>query len=160
MTKKSTLIAIDPGLMTGVSIFRLEVEPIPVMTYSAELDLDQYQDFLQNLEDQVSNPENDQTFSIVIEDFIITTETAKKMIGGNWSIELIGKTDYVAKKHGIRVTRQKPGDRMSISHEQLKSLEFWHVGGAGHANQSARHAVVYMLDVLKHKPLARHLIDM
>ena len=151
------LLAIDPGLMTGISVFDLTPE-IPEMVHSQEKNLTEFQVYLENIDSALLYDRDHLEF--VIEDFIITTETAKKSLGGNWSLENIGKVLYVAEKHGIPVKKQRPGDRMSISHEQLKALNYWHVGGEGHANQASRHAVVYMLDTLKNKALARKLIDM
>lgn len=151
------LIAVDPGLKTGLTIFNLDSE-IPEMVRSYEMSLSEFQEYVELLDTSAGDALHH--VEIVIEDFIITTETAKKSLGGNWSLENIGKILYVAEKHGISVKKQRPGDRMSISHEQLKGLDYWHVGGEGHANQASRHAVVYMLDTLKNKALARKLIDM
>lgn len=149
------LIAVDPGLKTGYMEYELE-DPLPRMVLSEELTINEFYDRIKSL---FSTKEVVDNLQIVCEDFIITTETAKKTIGGNWSIELIGALKYLCYIHGVPITMQRPGDRMSISHDQLKTLGYWHVGGDGHANQASRHAVVYMLDELKNKNIAKALIQ-
>lgn len=147
------LLAVDPGLATGLSFFDLDQE-IPKMIWSKEVDITTFYTIITSLFDEYPSE-----LQIVCEDFIITVETAKKSLGGNWSIELIGALKYLCHIHSVPMTMQRPADRVTISHDQLRALNYWHVGGAGHANQASRHAVVYMLDTLKIKPVARKLIE-
>lgn len=150
---QTRLLAIDPGLATGLAFFDMTPE-IPVLLWTKEVNIEEFWETVPQI---ITTTQED--LYIVCEDFIITTETAKKSIGGNWSIELIGLVKYLGWKNGSYLKMQKPGDRTTISHEQIKVLDYWHRGGAGHANQAIRHAVVFMLDVLKNKAIARKLIE-
>ena len=153
------LISVDPGLMTGVMEFKITDESTE-MTASHELGFDKFMDYIVSLDKIVEGMSNPKDLTVVCEDFIVTTETAKKMTAQMWSLHLIGALKYLSHKHGFSLVMQKPAQRMSISHDQLKGIGWWHVGGAGHANQAARHAVVYMLDVLKDKTLARKILSL
>jgi len=153
------LIAVDPGLMTGVMEFKITDEGT-TMSASHELGFNDFMDYLVALDNIAQGMEDPKDLTVVCEDFIVTMETAKKMTAQMWSLHLIGALKYLSHKHGFGLAMQKPAQRMSISHDQLKGIGWWHVGGAGHANQAARHAVVYMLDVLKDKTLARRILSL
>lgn len=153
------LISVDPGLMTGVMEFKITDDGTQ-MTASHELGFDYFMGYLIALEKIVEGMDDPKDLTVVCEDFIVTVETAKKMTAEMWSLHLIGALKYLSHKRGFNLVMQKPSLRTSISHDQLKGIGWWHVGGAGHANQASRHAVVYMLDVLKDKALARKIIEL
>ena len=149
MTKRK-LICIDPGLMTGMGLIDITDLDNPKLEWSDELDIDGfYRKFPETLIAHWDSVE------VVIEKFIITTETAKKS-PQPWSMELIGVVKYFCWLYGVKMTLQQPSERDFMTNPRLKLLGFWHKGGAGHANDSLRHAGVYLLN--QHRKLAKKLI--
>jgi hypothetical protein len=41
---------------------------------------------------------------------------------------------------------QLPSQKPFADNEKLHAVDFWHVGGAGHANDSLRHAMVWIVE--------------
>lgn len=137
---KKFLLSIDPGLATGVSLFNTEDLQNPYLLSSNEYGIMEFYDYMELTMETYSDE-----LMIVIEGFIISEETAKKT-PAPWSLELIGFTRYMCWKYQIPMTTQQPVEREFTSHGMLKELGFWHVGGEGHAIQSMRHAVVWMVN--------------
>lgn len=132
------VLAIDPGLATGACLVRPEGTQL---LRSDELDVEQYYAWLEHY----LNYYEPGTLSIVCERFTINAETGKKS-QAPWSLEHIGVLRYLTQKTGHgSFTLQTPGEAKSfVSNKRLKALELWHVGGAGHALDALRHAVLYM----------------
>lgn len=138
MTKR--YLAIDPGKMTGMSVFTVEPGQEPVLVWSKEL-----------TEDQFAMPvrwelENYPDIEVVCERFIINAQTAKKTQAG-WSLELIGVLKQCLRDVGRDpdkdINMQNPADAMNMfPNPALKKLGYWHVGGAGHALDSIRHGLL------------------
>ena len=147
----TNVIAIDPGKMTGWSEIEYDSDSFR-LKYSAELDMDAVLEHLRTLDDiDYTTPD-----VIIIEDFKITTGTGK-LGSPDWSLRLIGAVEYVAAKHGIPVVKQTPANAKAFStNAKLRAVDMWHVGGAGHANDSLRHAMLYMV---KHGWMDRRLLD-
>ena len=147
----TNVIAIDPGKMTGWSEIEYDSDSFR-LKYSAELDMDAVLEHLRTLDDiDYTTPD-----VIIIEDFKITTGTGK-LGSPDWSLRLIGAVEYVAAKHGMPVVKQTPANAKAFStNSKLMAVGMWHVGGAGHANDSLRHAMLYMV---KHGWMDRRLLD-
>ena len=146
-----TIIAIDPGKMTGWSEIEYTSDSFTIK-YSAELGMEEVLNQLITLDDGDGNRPD----LVVIEDFKITTGTGK-LGSPDWSLRLIGAVEYVAAKHGIPVVKQTPANAKAFStNTKLRAVDMWHVGGAGHANDSLRHAMLYMV---KHGWMDRRLLD-
>ena len=138
MTK---LIAIDPGKMTGWSELTYTSDSYTLHA-SAELSVDQVWEVLVNGLDDPEGPHPD---VIVIEDFKITTGTGK-LGSPDWSLRLIGAVEYLGFKYDIPVVKQYPSNAKAFStNDKLRAVGMWHKGGAGHANDSLRHAMLYMV---------------
>lgn len=147
-TQPKYLLAIDPGLATGVAILDItDLEDVKVLN-SWEMDIDEFSDFI---EDAI----NTDGVEIVCERFIITVQTAK-LSQAPWSMELIGTIRFLTRKYGKRLTLQKPDQKTFAPNEKLKLVGFWHKGGGGHANDAFRHAMVYMVN--RHPQWAKRLI--
>ena len=135
------IIAIDPGLKTGMCIFELAKDQEPTLIWSGEIDEDGYADVIRWQLTHYPDTE------VVCEIFKITMETAKKTQSA-WSLELIGvlkQTMRDFKRPVEDIHFQKPADAMNMfPNTALHKLEYWHRGGAGHALDSIRHALLYM----------------
>lgn len=137
----TNLLAIDPGKMTGWSELSYTSDSFTVHA-SAELTVAEVWDILVNALD---DPESEKPDVIVIEDFRITTGTGK-LGSPDWSLRLIGAIEYIGYKYDIPVVKQMPSNAKAFStNEKLRAVDMWHRGGAGHANDSLRHAMLYMV---------------
>jgi len=122
--------------MSGVSVVRRE--PLELIR-SDELDWIHTARFV----DTALREFGGENVDVVLEKFTITAQTAKNS-QQQWSIEIIGMCRLLALAHGAgAITLQTPADAKSfVSNTRLRDLELWHVGGAGHANDSLRHVVL------------------
>jgi hypothetical protein len=138
MKQPKYLLAIDPGLATGVAYLDIEDPMEPIIIGSYELVPEEFYVMVEEiLEEHGSN------VRVVIERFIVSEETAKKS-QQPWSLELIGVTRKECWKNGTTMVLQKPSDKEFATNEKLRHVGFWHVGGDGHANDAFRHALVYL----------------
>lgn len=144
------LLAVDPGLMTGVSMVDVSDLDSPKVIWSGEWDIET---FHTKIDELMKNEDGE--LGLVYENYIITDETSKKS-QQPWSLHLIGVMNYFGWKYSVPITIQKPSDKQFASNERLKSVDFWHVGGAGHANDSLRHAMVWIVN--KHRKFAVKLV--
>lgn len=132
------LLAIDPGLATGVCLIDLIDPENPVKVWSKEVTIEEFHD---NIEQLISHEET----HVVIEDFKITVETGK-LSDAPWSLELIGVVRYLCYLNGKVLDLQLPSQKPFADNDKLRAVDFWHVGGEGHANDSLRHAMVWIVD--------------
>jgi hypothetical protein len=132
------LLAIDPGLLTGVCLIDLSDPQNPVKVWAAEVTLAEFYD---KIEDWVKHEDT----HILIENYIISQETVKKG-ESPWSLNLIGVVKYFCYHAKKELDFQDPDDRMFADSEKLQAVNFWHVGGEGHANDSLRHAMVWIVN--------------
>lgn len=134
---KKVLIGIDPGLMTGICAIDISDMSNPVPLWDGEWTIE---DFHGKIEDIMAT----EGVVVVIENYIITTETAKKS-PQPWSLHLIGVILFLAYKYGVSVTIQSPAQKSFATNDRLRLVNFWHVGDDGHSNDSFRHAMVWIL---------------
>lgn len=103
--------------------------------------------------------DDDAKIAIVCERFTITTQTGKNS-QAPYSLEMIGVLKQIMIDYGIdpdTLILQSPSDAKKLfPNEALKKLEYWHVGGAGHANDAIRHA---LLQAVKLKWTPRRLLE-
>lgn len=132
------LLAIDPGLATGVAFIDIEDPMDPIIIGSWELTPEE---FYQRVEEIISD--HGSNVLVVIERYIITEATGKKS-AQPWSLELIGVTRKECWKYGARLVLQKPSEKEFATPEKLRYVGLWHVGGDGHANDAFRHALIYL----------------
>ena len=136
--------AIDPGKVSGVCVVEfIDVSGrIDAMTaidcvrhMSAEIEFPSMLDWC-----EVTFPKVDH---VVVENFLITPQTGKNS-QAPWSLMIIGVAVAIAMRSERPYTLQKPVDAISFaSSDLLRSLKLWHRGGAGHANDAIRHAVLF-----------------
>jgi hypothetical protein len=128
------LLAIDPGLATGVSYIDLSDPDNPVKLWSVEVTTEEFYD---KIEDLVARPET----HVVIERYKIGEDATDSP----WSLELIGIVKLQCYKNKKILDIQKPSDAKEFAtNDKLKAVGFWHVGGEGHANDSLRHAMIWI----------------
>lgn len=139
---KRRIIAIDPGLKTGMSVWEIEEGGDPVLIWAAELDESEYAPHVRT--ELAEHPH----LEVVCERFIINAQTAKKSQSG-WSLELIGVLKQCLRDVGRspeEINFQNPSDAMKMfPNPQLKKLGYWYRGGAGHALDSIRHGLLYLV---------------
>ncbi len=132
------LLGIDPGLMTGVCLIDLIDPEDPVMVWAAEVTIAEFHD---KIADLVSREDT----HVVMEDFKITVETGK-LSEQPWSLHLIGVVNYLGYLHGTAVDMQLPSQKPFATSEKMQKVGFWHVGEAGHANDSLKHTLVWIVE--------------
>lgn len=142
-----TVLSVDPGKMTGVSLMTSDennVEKIESHEFLRD-ELEQW------LEDTLSHYDPG-TLSVVAERFVISDVDAP------WSLQELGVLSYLSRKHGHgEPVLQTPADAKAfVTNERLRALNVSHVGGAGHANDAIRHGILYM--VRKHLLSGKQLL--
>lgn len=137
----TTILAIDPGKMTGAAFITYSKDSTKIYMQSYEIPMEEINSWLQeNLEEQSYDID-----AVVIEDFKITAGTGK-LGSPDWSLRIIGAVEYICNQYGIPLTKQFPSNAKSFSsNEKLRAVDMWHKGGAGHANDALRHAMLYMV---------------
>lgn len=140
------LLAIDPGLATGMSLFDITDPMEPILIEYQEMSL---LDFYVRIP-QIFG-EYGENLQVVCEDFLITMATAKKT-QAPWSLNLIGVLQYFCWKYNVEMTMQKPTERMFADNDKIKALGFKFKKGAGHVTESVRHAIVWMVRREKNLP--------
>lgn len=136
---KHYILAIDPGLTSGVALFHRTDSDEITLVWSEELDWME----TARCTDGVLREHGGDDVDIVLERFTITQQTAKNS-QQQWSIEIIGMVRLLAHAHGAgAITLQSPADaKRFVTNPRLKALGFWHVGGGGHALDAIRHAIL------------------
>ncbi len=136
------ILSIDPGLATGLSFFSIESGEDPVLLFSWEADFAETQKIVRGLYEKYP------TVETVCERFTITVATAKKS-QAPFSLEVIGMVKGLMLDAGYdpqRLALQMPSDAKNIfPNPKLKKLGYWHVGEGGHANDSIRHGLLYLV---------------
>lgn len=141
------LFCVDPGLLTGLAFLDVSEQENPQVLGTIELPV---KEFYLKAEDVIKRAGPEAV--VVVENFIITTATAKKS-AAPWSLRGVGVVEFLCLKYGSRMVLQTPDQAKEISAADLRAVNFWHKGGEGHANDALRHAVVYLKD--KHRRWAR-----
>lgn len=139
MTHPRRVIVFDPGLKTGVCIFEQDVVGEPILEWSGEIDEHEVAPLLRGQLKMYPDLE------VVVERFVITVATAKKT-QATYSLELIGVIKQCLRDVSRPVTDinfQSPSDAMNLfPNTALKTVGYWHVGGAGHALDAIRHGLL------------------
>lgn len=126
-----TIVAVDPGKMTGWAMLKLgefSSGQIPGSAFLLWIDMAIEQGLMP---------------SIVCEDFIYTAQTAKKT-RQTYSTESIGVLRFLSYKHDLSFTLQAPVDAKKFStNDKLKAMDWYTPTKGGHANDAARHLLLY-----------------
>jgi hypothetical protein len=132
----SRLLAIDPGLCTGVCLVN-NLPDTPTFT-TAELDFAASCRFIKSVID-------DGDVTLVAERFTISERTIK-LGRDHTAIELIGVMKWFSIDAGLpEPIFAGPAEvKRLVTDARLKQFT-WHRGGGGHANDASRHAVYHLL---------------
>lgn len=132
------IVSVDPGKMTGVALFRVHGTDDPVLLESHEFLRDDLESWL---EEKLLRSTAGEPVEVVAERYVMGDKDSP------WSLRYLGVLSYLSRKGGWgEPTIQTPAEAKSFApNELLKSLDYWHKGGAGHANDAIRHAIVYMV---------------
>jgi hypothetical protein len=133
------VLAVDPGLMSGLAVVEREG---PRLVYSAELGWE-------DLDDQVNawlHHYGPGQVNVAAERFTITVATGKKS-QATWSLECIGMLRSWSRSRGQgAVALYSPADAKAMfDNDTLHRLGLWHKGGEGHARDAIRHALMCLV---------------
>lgn len=130
------ILAIDPGVTTGVAVWDHGLWPGDDSFFS-----DQYNehDFYQLIENHATGITH-----LQCESFIINAGTVRKTVVYD-SLYLIGFLRYMAHKHGFTMGFTKPADVMGPFPDAALKRAGMFNKGKGHANDAARHLAHYLV---------------
>jgi hypothetical protein len=138
---ETLVVAVDPGLLTGVCIVGFDHGQGCRLYQSDELVFEQVLPWA-----KLELPSAD---VVVCEKFTINQRTIKNS-PAPWSLEVTGVVRAVASLSDKELVMQLPGDAMNlVDNDMLRRLSLWHRGGEGHANDALRHAVLYAVKHLR-----------
>lgn len=137
------ILAIDPGKITGVALLRKDEDAVdPVLAGSWELEQTEFGAAIREI---IWNPVIRYNLDIVCERFVINAQTVRNS-QAPYSLEVIGmlKLCMIDNQRLVDdIYFQAPANAMAMfSNEKLKKLGYWHRGGAGHALDAIRHALL------------------
>lgn len=125
------VLAIDPGLKTGVALYDL---------LSEEMTAFEVGDTLGGVLEELIERWRP---AVVAERFTITAATIRNS-AAPWSLEWIGVARYLAGKYGCTFTLQLPVNAKRFGTDaRLKRLGWW-LPGKGHAADAQRHALLFL----------------
>lgn len=128
------IIALDPGKTTGVVV----KEGGTVVTHE-QMDFMEVASFFHDY----LWAHKDEDVKVVVEAFIITMHTAKNT-QAPWSLELIGVFRYLTERiTGGSIILQKPSDAKRFASDERLKLMGYYARGKGHANDAARHLLLF-----------------
>jgi hypothetical protein len=138
---KHYILAVDPGLTSGLAFFKRTDDNQVELLWTDELDWKN----TARRADAMLREFGGEDVQLVVERFTITAATAKNS-QQQWSIEIIGMLRMLALAHGAgELDLQSPADaKRFCTNIRLKALGFWHVGGGGHALDGIRHGVLWL----------------
>jgi hypothetical protein len=139
----SYILALDPGKLTGVALLRREAGVVdPILEGSWELQQDEIAPIVRDI---IWNPIIKNDIDIVCERFIINAQTVRNS-QAPYSLEVIGILKQCLFDNGKTAEEiyfQAPANAMAMfTNEKLRKLGYWHRGGAGHALDAIRHALL------------------
>lgn len=141
------MLCVDPGLLTGMSLFDIRTQDEPKLLWGGEFDVPEF-----NLKAEGVASSYGSNLVIVCENYIITPATAKKS-QAPWSLMGRGVMQFFCLKYGCTLELQAPVDAKTITNDDLRKAGWWFKGGDGHANDSYRHGILYLKD--RHRKWAR-----
>lgn len=140
------ILAVDPGKASGICLFEWVEGGEPKMVWSGEYQQHQYAQAIR-LAIHASQSSGVKV-EVVCERFTINAQTVRNS-QAPYSLEQIGILRQCLLDAGYPmddISFQSPADAKAMfSNEKIKKLEYWHRGGEGHALDSIRHALLYMV---------------
>jgi hypothetical protein len=141
--KKFYILGIDPGLLTGITLYLQENKQI-TRIWAREVDEVEV-DFL--IEETIKTYAPD--LEVINEKFFITEKTYK-LPDCPWSLEKTGVIKYMCNKYGVAYNWQSPTEAKTfVPDERLRNLDEWFVGGEGHARDAIRHVITHVVKLYR-----------
>lgn len=141
------VLAIDPGKTTGMALFSREGLSEPVLEWSKELEQHEVAEAIRST---IWLPTIRHNVDVVCERFVINAQTVRNS-QAPYSLEVIGIVKQCLHDNGRAMDDiyfQAPADAMTMfDNKKLKKLEYWHVGGGGHALDAIRHALLRLVKI-------------
>jgi len=142
------IIAVDPGVTTGVAWADFSEEGIPELHTSMPKGFEAACTLFERFG---GSPYRSNFDLLVIERFSITAKTATKTReGSNLAIELIGVAKWVALQCGLKVEEQSPADAKNFASDMKLRKLGWYTPGPDHARDATRHL---LLAAVRHKAI-------
>lgn len=142
MIAVTSILAVDPGLATGIAVLRYDGSDVHLV-HSAETGFaDSGREFRHWL--GILGAQERGTAEIVAERFTITSATARNS-QAPWSLKVLGMLDWLywdalGEDPDARIVLQGPAEaKRLIPNPLLKKAGLWHRGGEGHALDAIRH---------------------
>jgi hypothetical protein len=151
------ILSVDPGKATGIAFLSWTKGEEPELLRSCEVQPEQYAEVIRDL--MHSFDMDFSTLEVVCEKFTINAQTVRNS-QAPYSLEQIGVLKQILQDFELdreKIVWQTPGDaKRMFPNEALKTLEYWHKGGEGHANDAIRHG---LLRIVKSGWIPRKLLQ-
>lgn len=136
-------LSVDPGKATGVALFSREDKEEPILISSFEAQPEEFAEVVRNI--FIDLDRDYSGLQVICEKFTINAQTVRNS-QAPYSLEQIGVLKQIMQDFGVdreSIIWQMPVDaKRMFPNEALKTLEYWHKGGEGHANDAIRHALL------------------
>ena len=136
------ILAVDPGKATGMACFSHIAGEEPELVWSGEYQQNEYAEPIREVLKAYPDTE------IVCERFTINAQTVKNS-QAPFSLEQIGILKQCmldAGRNTDDIYFQAPADAKAMfDNKKLKTLEYWHRGGEGHALDAIRHGLLRLV---------------
>lgn len=140
------ILAVDPGKATGIALFSYTIGQEPEIVWSVEVQQEEYAAPIRAALDAAV--EMGLEIDVVCERFTINAQTVRNS-QAPFSLEQIGILKQCLLDVGRATTDiyfQSPSDAKGMfDNPKLKKLEYWHVGGEGHALDAIRHGLLHII---------------
>jgi hypothetical protein len=140
------ILSVDPGKATGVALLVRAGDRDPTLALSCEVQPEEFAKAVRSIFADMGD--NFSGFQVVCEKFTINAQTVRNS-QAPFSLEQIGVLKQIMQDNGIdreSIVWQTPADaKRMFPNEALKTLEYWHRGGEGHANDAIRHGLLRLV---------------
>jgi hypothetical protein len=127
-------------------LLHLAKDEEPKIIFSGEAQPEEFAGVVRNILKDFT--EDYSALTVVCEKFTINAQTVRNS-QAPYSLEQIGALKQILQDFGIdrdSIVWQMPVDaKKMFPNETLKTLEIWHKGGEGHANDALRHALLRLV---------------
>lgn len=143
------IVAIDPGKVSGVVLWDSDY---PIAVESFELPPLEVTELVEYLWASQSRPKD---MVVVTEKFTISQRTVKTALSLD-ALDINGWLTLESQRRGFELVVQTPAQAKSFATDaKLKALDWYYKTKDGHANDAARHLLVYLMN---HRPAAREVL--
>jgi hypothetical protein len=140
------ILSVDPGKASGICLFEWKKDEEPKLIWAGEYQQKEYAQAIRL--GLASGNYIEGKVEVVCERFTINAQTVRNS-QAPYSLEQIGilKQCLMDIHYDVdAISFQSPADAKAMfTNEKIKKLEYWHVGGEGHALDAIRHALLYMV---------------